>query len=82
LKNIVPNHEAGLVPLGGAYLQEHPKEGETPKMMGSAMIFVADSEEEVREKLRADVYTKEGVWDVEKAQVWPFRTALRSGLSS
>lgn len=49
-------------------------------MMGSAMIFVAESEEEVKERLKGDVYTKEGVWDVENAQIWPFRCAIRSGL--
>jgi hypothetical protein len=81
LSNIVPAYNDGLVPLGGAYLKEHPKEGETPKMLGSAMIFVAESEEHVKEKLRTDVYATGGVWDVEKAQIWPFRTALRTALN-
>ncbi|KAF2663768.1 hypothetical protein BT63DRAFT_460892 [Microthyrium microscopicum] len=80
LENITPAHKEGNVPMGGAYLAEPPKEGETPKMLGSAMVFLASSKEEVVERLRGDIYTTSGVWDVDNAQIWPFKTAIRSGL--
>jgi len=55
-------------------------EGEAPSMLGSTLIAVAETREEVLEKIRSDVYAKEGVWDVEKLQIWPFRSAIRSGM--
>lgn len=65
-------------------LEEHPAEGATgpPKMKGSAMVVVAESEKEVKEIIEADIYAKSGVWDAEKAQIWPVSVifGLRSGL--
>jgi len=81
LKDVTPHHQAGAVPLGGAWLAEQPKEGETPQMLGSALIVVAATKEEVIERLKNDIYTKSGVWDVDNAQIWPFKTAVRSSLS-
>jgi hypothetical protein len=66
--------------LGGAYMAAPPVDGETPQMLGSTMIAVADTKEEVLEKLRNDIYAREGVWDLEKVQIWPFRSAIRSGM--
>ena len=57
-----------------------PKEGTTPDMIGSALIAVAETKEEVLEKLRKDVYATSGVWDVDNAQIWPFRSAFRTGM--
>ena len=58
-----------------------PVEGETPPMIGSALLIVASSKEEVIEKLKSDIYGTSGVWDVDKAQIWPFRSAVRSSIS-
>jgi hypothetical protein len=52
----------------GAILEEVPKEGEDLKFQGSALIALASSKEEVLEKLKEDVYVKNGVWDLSK--VW------------
>lgn len=49
-------------------------------MMGSVMLVTADSEEEVRRLAAEDVYTKSGVWDIERITIWPFRTAVRKGV--
>ena len=49
-------------------LEEVPKEGEDLKFQGSALIALASSKEEVLEKLKEDVYVKNGVWDLSK--VW------------
>ena len=66
LEKVLPLADAGLVPFGGAFLSELPKEGEAPKLAGSAMIAVGESREEVVEMLKKDVYTREGVWDWDK----------------
>jgi hypothetical protein len=50
----------------GAILEEVPKEGEAMKMMGSAMVCVAASKEEVYEVLKNDIYAKNEVWDLSK----------------
>lgn len=34
--------------------------------MGSAMVAVGSSKEEVLEALKSDIYAKNGVWDFEK----------------
>jgi len=78
LKDITPKVEAGKVVLGGAMLSRQPKEGEQPDMLGSVMIVKADSEEEVKEMLENDIYAKGGAWDVQNANIWNFKTALRS----
>ena len=63
-------------------LEEHPKEGAAgpPNMKGSAMLVGADSKEEVLERLKRDVYVAGQVWDWEKVQVIPFKSALRKPL--
>ena len=52
--------------MGGAFFSEPPKEGETPKIIGSVMLAYAASKEEVLEDLRRDVYSENEVWDWEK----------------
>lgn len=52
--------------MGGASLEEPVKEGEGPKMNGSVMIALADTKDEVLEKIRKDVYYTSGVWDESK----------------
>lgn len=63
-------------------LEEPIKEGDSgpPKMKGSAMLIGAKTREEVVERLKQDVYVAQGVWDVEKAQIIPFKSALRKAL--
>jgi hypothetical protein len=64
----------------GAMLEEPIKEGETPKMKGSACLIGAKTREEVVERLKQDVYVKEGVWNLEDVQIIPFKSALRKAL--
>jgi hypothetical protein len=47
-------------------LEEPIREGVPPKMKGSVLMCVADTEEEVLERVRRDVYYEAGVWDKEK----------------
>ncbi|TKA48979.1 hypothetical protein B0A54_01055 [Friedmanniomyces endolithicus] len=66
LAALKPSVESGFFVFGGASLDEPVKEGEGPKINGSVMVAVAESKEEVLDKLKADVYYTSGVWDVEK----------------
>ncbi|KAF2740658.1 hypothetical protein EJ04DRAFT_507679 [Polyplosphaeria fusca] len=66
--------------FGGAMLEEPVKEGETPKMKGSAMLVGAKTKEEVVERLTKDIYVTGGVWDWNKVQIIPFKSALRKAL--
>lgn len=34
-------------------------------------MVVAESREEVLEILKGDIYTRTGVWDLDKIQIWP-----------
>jgi len=63
-------------------LEEPIKEGDTstPKMKGSAMLVGAKTKEEVLERLKKDVYVSGEVWDLEKVQIIPFKSALRKAL--
>lgn len=44
-------------------LEDTPKEGEALKIKGSVMMALAETKEQVLEKLKADVYAKGEVWD-------------------
>ncbi|ELQ42864.1 hypothetical protein OOU_Y34scaffold00192g50 [Pyricularia oryzae Y34] len=63
----------------GALLDEVPKDDDPAslKMSGSTLVAVASSREEIMEVLKADPYAKEGVWDLDKVQMWPFKCAFR-----
>ena len=45
-----------------------PKEGEALKILGSAMVALASSKEEVLEQLKSDIYAKNEVWDFSKVR--------------
>ncbi|KAG0156833.1 hypothetical protein PDIDSM_4014 [Penicillium digitatum] len=83
-----PNHLEGVKPLvasgaivaGGAMLNAHPADGETPSFKGSMMLAVAENEAQVLELLSKDIYTVSGVWDLENAQIIPFKSAVREAL--
>ncbi|EAL90102.1 uncharacterized protein AFUA_4G06860 [Aspergillus fumigatus Af293] len=51
-------------------LESHSTEG-TPSFKGSAMLLMAESEEQAKELLSKDIYVRSGVWDLEKAQIIP-----------
>ena len=80
LDNLKPKIDAGIVVFGGATLSKHPNEGGSPDMTGSVMLIKANSEEEVREFLENDQYTKGGAWNPKEAKIYPFRCAVRTAL--
>lgn len=80
--NLGKKVEKGEFKMGGAILDEVPQDDEpgSLKFAGSTVIVVAASKEEVLDHLKADVYVEAGVWDLEKVQMWPMKTAFRSAL--
>ncbi|KAK3388426.1 hypothetical protein B0T20DRAFT_104945 [Sordaria brevicollis] len=82
-----PDHFAGLgknvdngcFQMGGAVLSEPPTSDDpkTFKFAGSTIVLLAESREEVIKILKEDVYAQKGVWDVDNAQMWPFKCAFR-----
>ena len=79
LEKVMPLHENGFWQVGGALFSEPPKDGEMP-IIGSAMIALAETKEEVVDAIKKDIYYTSGVWDLSKMQIWPFRSAIRKGL--
>ncbi|KAL8348631.1 hypothetical protein RB598_001750 [Gaeumannomyces tritici] len=75
--------DTGNLKMGGALLEEIPADDEPSslKINGSTLVVEATSKEEIMEILKGDVYTREGVWDLEKVQMWPFKCALRSAMN-
>jgi len=76
LQNLAPKVEAGLWTFGGAMLESHAA-STPPPIKGSVMLAMASSAEEVLAQLREDVYAAE-VWDLEKVQIIPFKTAVKA----
>ncbi|EMR67833.1 hypothetical protein MGN70_007625 [Eutypa lata] len=77
LKNYI---ESGQFKSGGALLNSKPEDENDPTKFdfyGSTITIVAASREEVISILSNDIYTTSGVWDVEKAQIWPAKIAFR-----
>jgi len=69
LAAVKPNAESGFWVLGGAMLEDVPKEGSPLKITGSVMMAVAGSKEEVMEKIKSDIYADKGVWDMDKVSL-------------
>ncbi|KAI3554967.1 hypothetical protein CABS03_01643 [Colletotrichum abscissum] len=81
LENAQGHKSNGKIAVGGAMFEkEHPVEGQTPGFKGSVMIYTVKDAEEAWELIRGDVYAKNDVWDLEKAQVIPFKSAIRESL--
>ncbi|KAJ5570501.1 uncharacterized protein N7459_009931 [Penicillium hispanicum] len=80
LEGVKPLVAAGSVVAGGAMLESHPAEGETPSFKGSMMLVVAETEAAALKILENDIYSRTGVWDLENAQIIPFKSAVREQL--
>ncbi|KAG6359352.1 hypothetical protein INS49_012873 [Diaporthe citri] len=71
--------ESGAFKMGGAVLEEMPPDDEVSSMKfsGSTLMVVAESKQAVIDLIKDDIYVKSGVWDLEKAQIWPAKIAFR-----
>jgi len=80
LAGIKPLADAGTILFGGAFFENPPPVGEAPHVKGTVLLAYAESKDEVLELLKQDAYTKNGVWDWQKVQIYAFKTALRRAL--
>ncbi|RDA94296.1 hypothetical protein CP533_0555 [Ophiocordyceps camponoti-saundersi (nom. inval.)] len=48
------------------------------KEIRAAIVCRAQSEHHVRTMLAEDIYFSEGVWDLEKAHIYPFKCVFRN----
>ncbi|KAG8918754.1 hypothetical protein FRC01_001673 [Tulasnella sp. 417] len=63
--------------IGGAMLTPESITGEGPrKMVGSMLLFEAESIEAVRRKIESDIYYRSGVWDKNKLVILPYVKAI------
>ncbi|PYH42527.1 YciI family protein [Aspergillus saccharolyticus JOP 1030-1] len=76
-----PLIEAGKMVVGGAMVDAHPEEGKPLSFRGSMIVVTGETLEEVHQLISSDIYAKSGVWDLEKAQVIPFISAVREPLN-
>ncbi|CAK7205022.1 hypothetical protein SEUCBS139899_007786 [Sporothrix eucalyptigena] len=73
----------GRLKFGGAILNDKPADPADPKTFdfaGSTIIYLADSKQEVIDFLKKDIYYESGVWDVDNAQIYALKTAIREPL--
>lgn len=64
----------------GPLFETHVMEGQQLLFKGSAMVVNDQSKDGITKKISSDVYVQERIWDMEKAQVIPFRTVMRREL--
>ncbi|CAK7562446.1 MAG: hypothetical protein SEPTF4163_000290 [Sporothrix epigloea] len=72
--------KTGRVKFGGAILNDKPTDPSDPNtydFAGSSIIYLADTKQEVTDFLKQDIYYESGVWDVDNAQIYALRTAVR-----
>ncbi|RKF73398.1 YCII-related domain protein [Golovinomyces cichoracearum] len=66
IEKLKEGQNEGFWQMGGAFLEEAPKDGEDLKIHGSIVIAQAHSADEVLERLKKDIYSEQDVWDFEK----------------
>nr|ANF07294.1 YCII-related domain protein [Paecilomyces fulvus] len=75
--NFVRLHNEGYVSWAGPLFEKHVSGDVQRPFKGSAMVVNEQNREGFIQKIASDVYVKEGIWDLERAQVIPFRTTMR-----
>ncbi|KAJ7319108.1 hypothetical protein DFH08DRAFT_754595 [Mycena albidolilacea] len=75
LENAAKAVSEGLIRVGGGLLTPESLTGGDKKLIGSAMIYEAESLEAVRSVIEGDIYYTSGVWDPERLVILPFVAA-------
>ncbi|KAF7348546.1 YCII domain-containing protein [Mycena venus] len=75
LENAAKAISDGVIRVGGALLTPESLTGAEKKMIGSAMIYEAESLEAVKAIVESDIYYTAGVWDPERLVILPFVAA-------
>ncbi|PSR98961.1 hypothetical protein BD289DRAFT_479756 [Coniella lustricola] len=71
--------ETGIFKMGGAVFDDIPVGDDSSnwKFAGSTLMVVAESKQAVIDLIKDDIYVTSGVWDLEKAMIWPAKIAFR-----
>ncbi|KAF4634282.1 hypothetical protein G7Y89_g3828 [Cudoniella acicularis] len=77
---MLPRQKNGFWHLGGSEMFYESMGTDPSKLRGNLLTSSDVSKEEVWKALKADVYAKEGVWDIEKSEIIPFNSFFRGGL--
>ncbi|KAI9502489.1 hypothetical protein GGI25_002668 [Coemansia spiralis] len=68
LAEATSRRKGGFLVSGGAILDSHA----SGKMIGSALICSAESEEQVVQMLMSDPYTVGKAWDMDSVRIYPY----------
>ncbi|KAM0261838.1 hypothetical protein ACHAQJ_002041 [Trichoderma viride] len=79
-REMKPTLEKGFLKMGGAILNDIPENDDDLDFAGTALVLVAESAEDAKNLLKDDIYNTAGVWDFEKAQVYPLKCGFRFAL--
>lgn len=80
LRDMQPLVDAKVAVMGGALLSRISQPREPPAVNGSVMILQMESVDAVRQRLENDVYHKNAIWDLDKAQIILIRCGFRTSL--
>lgn len=61
----------------GPLFEKRRDDGPPRPFKGSAIVVTDVSRESIEARLASDVYVSQGIWDLEKALITPFRTRMR-----
>ncbi|PYH91406.1 hypothetical protein BO71DRAFT_432904 [Aspergillus ellipticus CBS 707.79] len=75
LSHLLPFLDRTVI-ASGSLANGGSENGEDSDSTGSVYVFTAEDEETVRGYIDDDLYTRHGVWDVERAQITPFDSSL------
>ncbi|EKM53591.1 uncharacterized protein PHACADRAFT_260022 [Phanerochaete carnosa HHB-10118-sp] len=64
--------EQGVMRIGGGLVDPTTYQSGEKKLIGSLMVFEAESLEAVRKVVEEDIYYKSNVWDKEKLVILPW----------
>ncbi|KAL1895029.1 hypothetical protein Sste5346_005449 [Sporothrix stenoceras] len=73
--------ESGFITFAGGILENPTTDGDNKDMTVTLFTVSVPTREEAKAILERDVYTKEGIWDVSKAEIFPFKTGIRAAMS-
>lgn len=73
-----PIRAANQLIFAGPMLQNHTLTNNALPMNGSVLVLRLAEEEDVWGKLRADPFCKEGIWDMDKITITPFKSTVRT----
>lgn len=70
----------GIITFAGGILSNPTMDGDNKEMTATIFTVSVETEEEAWKILKDDIYSTTGIWDAKKAQIFPFKTGVRTAL--